>query len=79
MEVAPMTDEEREPRTNPSAPVSLMLRFETSIGPRTVIVPMLTVETALAVKHEMLSAGHYAEFVDAVKVSAIPMRKRRGR
>ena len=72
-----MTDEEREPRTNPDAPVSLMLRFETDVGPRTVIVSPLDVRTASAIAHKVNSVGDYAEIVDAVKVSAIPMRKRR--
>lgn len=51
-------------RTSPSAPTTLLLRFMTEAGPRTVITSGVPLNVASDIAREMLRAGHFAEYVD---------------
>src|SRR3954466_10246882 len=62
MSSGPTPDLER--RTNPYAPMNLMLRFETESGPRTIIASGIPLAHASDIAWEMEKAGHYAQFVD---------------
>jgi hypothetical protein len=48
----------------PTAPTNLLLRFETTNGPRTVIAASVPLQMAREVTDAMTKAGHYAEYVD---------------
>ena len=48
----------------PTAPMNLLLRFETPNGPRTVITSSVPLQMAREVVDAMIKAGHYAEYVD---------------
>jgi hypothetical protein len=56
--------QELERSTSPCAPMSLILRFETEAGPRTVIASGIPLAHASDIAWEMEKAGHYAQFVD---------------
>lgn len=49
---------------NPSAPMNLLLRFETVSGPRTVIACSVPRQVAAEIAEAMKKAGHHADFVD---------------
>lgn len=51
-------------RTLPDATMSLLLRFETESGPRTVVAPRLPLKVASQIASVMIGAGHYAEMID---------------
>ena len=53
-----------ERSTSPTAPMNLLLRFETINGPRTVIACSVPLQTAKEVADAMLRAGQHAEFID---------------
>jgi hypothetical protein len=53
-----------ERRTCPDAVMTLMLRFETELGPRTIVAPRVPLKFASEIADAMILAGHYAEMVD---------------
>src|SRR3954471_4160345 len=56
--------QELERSTTPGAPMSLLLRFETEAGPRTIIASGIPLAHASDIAWEMEKAGHHARFVD---------------
>jgi hypothetical protein len=60
--------------TSPQAPMSLILRFATEAGPRSVIASGVPLGVASEIVREMARAGHYAEFVD--QYLTVPMTDR---
>src|SRR4051812_31702605 len=56
--------QELERSTSPGAPMSLLLRFETEAGPRTIIASGIPLAHASDIAWEMEKAGHHARFVD---------------
>jgi hypothetical protein len=69
--------------TSPCAPMSLLLRFETEAGPRTIIASGIPLAHASDIAWEMEKAGHYAQFVDQLpnlsigeRVKLLKSRKR---
>lgn len=53
-----------ERSTTPTTAMNLLLRFETTNGPRTVIACSVPLQTAREVADAMRRAGHEADFVD---------------
>src|SRR2546423_9921938 len=65
---------ELERRTHPEARMSLMLRFATEAGPRTVVASGVPLGLAADIAREMEKAGHFAQFVDQLPL--MPMAER---
>ena len=63
-----------ERSTTPTAPMNLLLRFETVNGPRTVIASSVPLQTAREVADAMIRAGQHAEFVDRCTALSIADR-----
>jgi hypothetical protein len=63
---APQTDDEAHlPRsTSSDAPMNLLLRFETSSGPRTVIACSVPRQVAREIADVMTKCGQHADFID---------------
>ena len=53
-----------ERSSSPDAPMNLLLRFETTSGPRTVIACSVPRQVAAEIKQVMQTAGQHAEFID---------------
>lgn len=64
-----------ERSTTPTAPMNLLLRFETINGPRTVIASSVPLQTAREVADAMIRAGQHAEFVDRCTALSVADRQ----
>jgi hypothetical protein len=53
-----------DPRTSPDAVMKLFLRFDTPVGPRTVIAPNVPLLLATQIAAAMSRAGLHAEYVE---------------
>ena len=58
------TEEDFRRRTEPNAPMTLLLRFMTESGPRTIIATGIPLRIAAEIEREMMRAGHYADYID---------------
>ncbi len=73
--------------TNPDAMVTLLMRFETPFGPRTIVANGLPVKDASLVADVINSGGNYAEFIqerarfplakESKKSNVIPIKRRK--
>jgi hypothetical protein len=60
--------------TSPAAKMTLILRFETERGPRTILAPEIPLALASEITREMIRAGHFAEFVDQLPPLSVAKR-----
>jgi hypothetical protein len=60
-----------EPQTNPQGFATLRLRFETKAGPRTVIIPNLSVRDASLIAAMHNATGQLAEYQECGAVISI--------
>jgi hypothetical protein len=58
------TEEDFRRRTEPNAPMTLLLRFMTESGPRTVVATGIPLRIAADIEREMMRAGHFADYID---------------
>ena len=73
--VAPDPDYHRS--TSPDARMNLLLRFDTALGPRTVIASGIPLPLASEITATMIRNGQYAEFTDQCQLMSISERIKR--
>lgn len=57
-------EEDFRRRTEPNAPTTMLLRFMTESGPRTIVATGIPLRIAADIEREMMRAGHFADHVD---------------
>jgi hypothetical protein len=55
--------EEHSRRTHPDAPMTLLLRFSTQSGPRTIVAGGIPLGIASDIAREVSRAGHFAHYI----------------
>jgi hypothetical protein len=75
IEVTPDPDYHRS--TTPDAKMNLLLRFETPMGPRTIVASGIPLTLASEITATMIRGGQYAEFIDQCQPISIAERVKR--
>ena len=73
--VAPDPDYHRS--TAPDAKMNLLMRFDTALGPRTVITSGVPLALASEITATMIRNGQYAEFIDQCQLLSVAERVKR--
>ena len=74
-EVTPDPDYHRS--TAPDAKMNMLLRFDTTLGPRTVVASGIPLALASEITATMIRSGQYAEFIDQCQPLTIAERVKR--
>ncbi|HEX3756515.1 MAG TPA: hypothetical protein VHV26_15700 [Rhizomicrobium sp.] len=75
IEVAPDPDYHRS--TAPDARMNLLLRFDTPLGPRTIVTSGIPLTFASEITAAMIRSGQYAEFIDQCQPLTVAERVKR--
>jgi hypothetical protein len=75
MEVTPDPDYHRS--TAPDARMNLLLRFDTTLGPRTIVASGIPLTMASEITATMIRSGQYAEFIDQCQPLTVAERVKR--
>jgi hypothetical protein len=74
-EVTPDPDYHRS--TAPDAKMNMLLRFDTALGPRTIVASGIPLVMASEITATMIRAGQYAEFIDQCQPLTVAERIKR--
>ncbi len=75
IQVIPDPDYHRS--TSPDARMNLLLRFDTPLGPRTIVASGIPLPLASEITATMIRGGQYAEFIDQCQPLSIAERVKR--
>jgi hypothetical protein len=75
VEVTPDPDYHRS--TAPDARMNVLLRFDTSLGPRTIVASGIPLTLASEITASMIRSGQYAEFIDQCQPLSVAERVKR--
>ncbi len=75
LEVTPDPDYHRS--TAPDARMNLLMRFDTQLGPRTIVASGIPLTIASEITATMIRSGQYAEFIDQCQPLSVAERVKR--